>query len=739
MRFTSMAGLVEWGRMALRSSAASPRKLITAFRQGRSKPTGDGPVRLSTRGWIAGAGWCAGVILSMGTTTALAQGAPQIDWMGGGHADWVFSCEFSPNNQWLATGGHFSDSTMKLWDVATGRLVRTIPGLFQTPRFFFGPFAPIAFSPDSASVAALGEGSNVAVWSVADGALRWHGTTGSRSLAWSPDGAWLALGALQNGTVRLLDASTGIQVRLFSSEAGPLHWVAFSPDSALLAGASANGKAYLWRVADGVRVQTLIGHVQDVYSTVFFTDGQTLATGGADGTIRFWNVTSGAALGTWTAHTGPVHSLRVTADGVALVSGSADNSARVWRIADGELLRSVTHPLHVASAVTPDGARLCTVGRDRMARLWNAATGAQLTTLTHHTAAVQGVAISPDAQIAASVAMEPNLRLWRMADGALLNVWNAHSFWIGAVAFSPDGQLLASGGGDRLVKIWNPANGALIRSLAGHTWPVYCLAFQPDGSHIASGSITDETIRLWRLSDGLQVQTFATRANALAFSADGQFLFSGYNSGDVSVWRVSDGTLARTLSGHTQAINALAVSASGELVASSADDGTARIWNIATGAPLRTLTHTGRVQSLAFSPDSRYLTTGESNRSLRIWRVADGAAVAMYDRETGSLGLTVAAGALTIAYSPDTRGILYGRDDATIVAARNPFAFAPGDTNCDGVVNFDDIESFVLALISPAAYQAAQPNCARLTADVSDDGVVSFDDIDGFVAAIVGA
>ncbi len=62
--------------------------------------------------------------------------------------------------------------------------------------------------------------------------------------------------------------------------------------------------------------------------------------------------------------------------------------------------------------------------------------------------------------------------------------------------------------------------------------------------------------------------------------------------------------------------------------------------------------------------------------------------------------------------------------------------YAKGDINCDGLVDFDDINAFVLALSSPASYAAAYPNCDIALADIDDNGVVDFDDINGFVALL---
>ena len=61
----------------------------------------------------------------------------------------------------------------------------------------------------------------------------------------------------------------------------------------------------------------------------------------------------------------------------------------------------------------------------------------------------------------------------------------------------------------------------------------------------------------------------------------------------------------------------------------------------------------------------------------------------------------------------------------------------PGDTNCDGVVNFGDIDPFVLALTNysgPSGYRETYQPCDN--ADANGDGLVNFGDIDPFVALL---
>ena len=59
-----------------------------------------------------------------------------------------------------------------------------------------------------------------------------------------------------------------------------------------------------------------------------------------------------------------------------------------------------------------------------------------------------------------------------------------------------------------------------------------------------------------------------------------------------------------------------------------------------------------------------------------------------------------------------------------------------GDMNCDGSIDFDDIDPLVLALSGEEAYREALSDCHWLHADCNGDSEVNFDDIDAFVAML---
>src|SRR5437870_1482740 len=101
------------------------------------------------------------------------------------------------------------------------------------------------------------------------------------------------------------------------------------------------------------------------------------------------------------------------------------------------------------------------------------------------------------------------------------------------------------------IAVITPANADRVSELA--RWDdgpvVLSVAFAPDGQTLASWS-SDNTVRLWRVSDGSLLRTLSGHGNdvfSMAFAPDGQSLASGSDDNTVRLWRVSDGSLLRAL------------------------------------------------------------------------------------------------------------------------------------------------------------------------------------------------
>ena len=115
----------------------------------------------------------------------------------------------------------------------------------------------------------------------------------------------------------------------------------------------------------------------------------------------------------------------------------------------------------------------------------------------------------------------------------------------------------------------------------------------------------------------------AGAVTGVVLTRDGQTVISGSRDDTVRFWRVSDGSLTRTLQVGSAGVTALALSPDGTALAAGGNDGTVRIWPVAGGPLQATLPGQGAVAGLAFSADGRrvFSAAGETVRS---WTVADG-------------------------------------------------------------------------------------------------------------------
>ena len=227
----------------------------------------------------------------------------------------------------IASSGWRYDDSIRLWDVVSGENKKTLKG-------HAGWVKSVVYSPENNLIASGSTDKTVRLWDAISG-LHKKTLTGHQfpvnSVCFSPDGQLLASGS-DDKTVRLWDAISGLHKKTLTGHWFPINSVCFSPDGQLLASGSDDKTVRLWNINTGKHLKTLIGNEGKIISVCFSPDGQLLASGSDDKTVRLWNIKAEKLLKTFTGHTNIVHDVRFSPDGITLASGSDDGTVLLWDI-----------------------------------------------------------------------------------------------------------------------------------------------------------------------------------------------------------------------------------------------------------------------------------------------------------------------------------------------------------------------------------------------------------------------
>jgi len=278
--------------------------------------------------------------------------------LSNGENNSVLSLAISIDGEILASS---SGKEIKLWEVQTGELLRTLSG-------HGGDVRTLAISPDGEAVASGSGDGTIRFWEVETGEL----------LDTLGDAGWVtALGFSDRGN-KLLSSATqrSLQVwdvwrgrSLYSlNGSGP---IAFARNGNLAATGGGRAAIRLWNVPGRQLLRNIAipSSKEGVTAIALTEDGETLVHAISESNRIFvWNLETGELRHTLDGHEGEVEAIAISPDGKLFASSGEGGTIILWELASGRKLKAMEG--QGAIVFSPNSETLIGVGEDNQIQVW---------------------------------------------------------------------------------------------------------------------------------------------------------------------------------------------------------------------------------------------------------------------------------------------------------------------------------------------------------------------------------
>lgn len=513
------------------------------------------------------------------------------------------------------------------------------------------------------------------------------------SLAYSPDGAWLAAGPAADDESRpvVMQARTGEVLYTLETHGGDVSGVGFTPEGGHLITSSHDGAARIFRLNDGallggvhaskyglnalvmkpgapiaaiaeservVLVDLTTGEVIEgfeagltPFALTWAPDGD-LFVGYIDGSVRRWREEESAPVAQYVGHSRAITALSVSADGTRLFSASRDEALIIWEVAADMTHRRIDAEWDASAAYgfDGDGAPVVFAADDAGAVL----SGEAGDVATPLAAALADAGLGADH--ATTIDAAGRFDLWAR-DGAHLGGIETGLTGQTFAHLVAGGKVIETWGEDSGSTFWRYPEGTRIALNAGQVHRSMTTATGERIAYVADGGVE------WiDLSGGQVVRRRlegAENPTALQLSPDGALLAVSVSGAPAHIYRLADGDVIARLDAIRTTSRKLAFSPDGRFLAAAGLSNSLSLWRVADWSLVRVTQARDHVADFEFSPDGALLAVSGIDGQVQVLRTVDGKRHIRYPEPLGT--------GASLRFSADAARLLVRTTDGVVV------------------------------------------------------------------------
>jgi len=244
----------------------------------------------------------------------------------------------------------------------------------------------------------------------------------------------------------------------------------------------------------------------------------------------------------------------------------------------------------------------------------------------------------------ATVSNDNTAKIWNISstgnNWTLIQTFNlSHTSSIHGFDFIDD-VTMTTGSADSTIKIWSICTALTIRTVnVGQG--VYSLKYLKNGIHLAAG-ISNGNIQIFNINNGSLTRTLTGHSNKvwdLLLINESNILVSSSEDYSIRIWNLTTYTCKFTLTAHTSHVYGLNL-VSTDIFASVSHDFSAKLWNIKTGTLIRTFTGHTNTMFWTIGSYDQTLISGSTDQSVKLWNISSGQVLKSVNTNLGVWSLT---------------------------------------------------------------------------------------------------